>query len=323
MKFFTDRIGGEIDTKVLAQFVGNEYNIGKVKSAELVEIGYEDFNAVLATDKGKYFLKVFNALRTDQQCSECIERAHIADKNGVPTPKVFLNKNNEILTKLNLGFPVRASLLEYINGKDFFSMSRKPTQKELEQIVEIASALNKIDYKPKFIYDSWAISSFDKEFEKKRPGLNKTDLGIIEPIYKKFKKFNHDELPKGFVHGDMLTTNLMLDDKNKIKVIDFSVSNWTARLNEIAVIASDVCITDSIDESKERIIKSFKQWCRNVGATEIEKASFSLLFSVASAIEIMNGAYEMSKGNITDETQTHYKRGKFNLGLVKELENEL
>lgn len=316
---FYDRIGEQLfDIKILAQSIGNEYDIGRVKSAELVEFGYEDFNVIVTTDKQeKYFLKVFNSSRTDGQCRQCIERAFIASQNGVPTPKVYKNKTNELVTKLNLGFPVRASLLEYVNGKDFYNLKRKPTLSELDQIVEIAGCLNKIDYKPDFIYDTWAISCFDKEFEKKCGLLDKDDLEIIEPIYREFKKLNYESLPKGFVHGDMLTTNLMIDDKHQIKVIDFSVSNWTARLNEIAVIASDICITDDVEESKTRIKRVFSQWCKNVGATEFEIKSFPLLFAVASASKIMNGAaYEIEKGEKTQETQTHYKRGKFNLGLI-------
>lgn len=134
----------------------------------------------------------------------------------------------------------RVSVIQYIEGKNFFDLKRKPTSKELEKIVEIASKLNQIKEKPNFIYDTWAISSFCKEYEKKSKYLEKKYLEMLEPIYHEFKHFEYEKLPKAFVHGDMMSTNLLLDTNGTIWVIDFSVANFTTRLNEIVVICTDV-----------------------------------------------------------------------------------
>ena len=51
--------------------------------------------------------------------------------------------------------------------------------------MDIGCNLNKIDYKPNFIYDTWAITSFCEEFDKKRQLLDEKYLKI--PKIKTFR----------------------------------------------------------------------------------------------------------------------------------------
>ena len=116
----------------------------------------------------------------------------------------------------------------------------------------------------------------------------------------------------------MRSTNLMVDKNNKIWVIDFSVSNYTARLNEIVVICDDVAmIYGNKEESEKRIMTAFEQWCDEVNATQLEKDSFQMLFEVANAINVLNPLYEIATGNDSEETKMHLNVGIFGLFLFK------
>ncbi len=264
-------------------------------------------------------MKVFRNQRDDQEVYDCINRSWAAYKNNVNTPKIYENSNNDIVSIINYNESrFRVSVLEYIDGDNFFDLNRKPTSEELKKIVNIGSNLNKIDYKPNFIYDTWAITSFCKEFEKKSKYLDKEYLDMVKPVYDKFKNFDYDSLPKAFVHGDMMSTNLMIDKNDDIWVIDFSVSNYTARLNEIVVICDDVALIYGDKETSEkRIMAAFEQWCSEVNATQLEKDSFLMLFEVANAINVLNPLYEIATGNDSDETKMHLNAGIFGLSLFK------
>lgn len=307
------------DINILSNLICEEYNLGRLENTFVIEIGYEDFNAIITTAKGKYLMKVFRNSRSDQEVVECINRSWNAEKNNVQTPKIYKNSKNEIVSVIKyMNSRFRVSLMQYIDGENFFDLNRKPTDEELRKIVNIASNLNKIQYKPNFIYDTWAITSFINEFNKKSKYLDKKYLDMIEPVYNKFKKFDYDKLPKSFVHGDMMSTNLMLDKNEKIWVIDFSVANYTARLNEIVVICDDVAlIQDNRSESEKRIKKAFTQWCEEVNATELEKESFKMLFDVANAINVLNPLYEIKIGNESEETKMHFNAGIFGLSLFQ------
>lgn len=319
-KRFYDRIDEIEDINILSGLVCTEYNLGDLIDTFVIEIGYEDFNAIINTSTGKYLMKVFRNSRTDEEVVQCINRSYTAMINNVKTPKIYKNKDGDIITIIKYqNSRFRLSVIEYIDGESFFDLGRKPTFDELMKIVDIGSNLNKIDYKPNFIYDTWAITSFCKEFEKKRQYLEEKYLNIVEPIYNKFKDFDYERLPKAFVHGDMMSTNLMIDKNEDIWVIDFSVSNYTARINEIMVICDDVAlIPDNKEESERRIKCAFDLWCNKVNATEYEKESFQTIYDVANAINVLNPLYEIATGNDSDETMMHLKAGLFALTLFKD-----
>lgn len=318
-----DRYYNRIDTiediNILSKLVCEEYELGVFKDTFVIEIGYEDFNAVIATSIGKFLMKVFRNSRTDKEVEECINRSYMAVKNNVKTPKIYKNSKNELISIIEyLNSRFRLCVIEYIDGNNFFELNKKPTLEELRKIVDIASNLNKIDYRPNFIYDTWAITSFCNEFEKKKEYLEEKYLNIIEPIYNKFKEFDYDRLPKSFVHGDMMSTNLMLDTNDDIWVIDFSVSNYTARLNEIVVICDDIALVpNDKEESEKRITIAFDEWCKKVNASQFEKESFKMLFDVANAINVLNPLYEIVTGNDSEETRMHLNAGIFALSLFK------
>lgn len=316
---YYNRIDYIEDINILSSLVAKEYKLGDVIDTYVIEIGYEDFNAIISTSTGKYLMKVFRNSRSDEEVYQCINRSYIAGQNNVKTPKIYKNSKNDIVTIINyLNSRFRVSVIEYIDGNNFFDLNRKPTLEELKKIVDIGSNLNKIYYKPNFIYDTWAITSFCKEFEKKKKYLEKKYLEIVKPIFNRFKNFEYDKLPKSFVHGDMMSTNLMLDKNNDIWVIDFSVSNYTARLNEIVVICDDVAlIPNNKEESEKRINIAFNEWCKKINATDFEKQSFQILFDVANAINVLNPIYEIATGNDSDETKMHLNAGLFALTLFK------
>lgn len=194
---YYNRIDYIEDINILSSLVAKEYKLGDVIDTYVIEIGYEDFNAIISTSTGKYLMKVFRNSRSDEEVYQCINRSYIAGQNNVKTPKIYKNSKNDIVTIINyLNSRFRVSVIEYIDGNNFFDLNRKPTLEELKKIVDIGSNLNKINYKPNFIYDTWAITSFCKEFEKKKKYLEKKYLEIVKPIFNRFKNFEYDKLPK-------------------------------------------------------------------------------------------------------------------------------
>ena len=318
---FYERIDKIEDINILSTLVCKEYKLGELIDTLVLEFGYEDFNAIITTNTGKYFMKVFRNSRTDKDVEDCIGRTWHAYQNGVKVPKIYLNSENKIVTIFKyLNSRFRVTLMQYINGKNFFELNRKPTDNELEQIVSIASSLSKMDYHPNFIYDTWAITSFCAEFEKKKKYLSNEYFNLINPIYEKFKKFDYDKLPKSFVHGDMMSTNLLIDDKGEIWLIDFSVSNYMARINELIVICDDIAlIVNDKEKSEKRIKNIFNQWCNEVNATDFEKESFKILYDVANAINVLITQYEIKElKNDSDETIMHLEAGLFGLSLFND-----
>ncbi len=322
---FFERIDKIEDIGILSKQVCKEYNLGDYIDTSIVEIGYEDFNAIITTSTGKYFMKVFRNSRDDNEVREVIERAYVAEQNNVKSPRVYKNSNEQIITNINYrDSRFRVAIMQYIDGNNFFELGREASIDELKKIADLGSSLNKIEYKPNFIYDTWAISSFIEEFDKKKQYVSEEYLQLIQPIYDRFKNFDYSALTKSFTHGDIILTNLIKDKNDDFWIVDFSVANYTARLNEIAVICNDFCvIPGNKKESEKRIKITFEQWAKGVNATELERNSFRMLFEVQNAIYLLNPSYEIAMGNDSEENKMFLELGLFGLSLDVDMSKEI
>lgn len=314
---FYERINKIDDIDNFSKIVCDEYNLGDYKNIKIIEIGYEDFNAIITTSLGKYFLKIYRNERSDKEVKNVVERANISERENIKSPKILKNSSGNILTILKYNDSTfRLSIMEYINGKNFFELGESASEDELIKIADLASQFGNIDYKPNFVYDFWAISSFIEEFEKKKSYISEENLKLIQPIYDRFKNFDYESLPKSFTHGDIILTNVIKDEEGEFWIVDYSVSNYNVRLNEIVVTSSDFGIIDNEKEESEKRIKlMFERWAEKVNATEQERKAFELLFRVENAIYILNPSYEIAMGNDSEENQMYLELGKYGLTL--------
>ena len=316
-KRFYNRIDYIDNIDILSKLACKEYDLGDYLNTKIIEIGYEDFNAIIDTSTGKYFMKVYSNSRNNEEVKDVVERAYIAVQNGVKSPKVFKNSEGNIITNIKYNeSKFRLSIMEYIEGYNFFELGKTATEKELLKIADLASEFGNINYKPKFIYDSWAITSFVNEFENKKQYISQKFLNNIQPIYDRFKKFDYELLPKSFIHGDIMLTNTIRDRNDEYWIVDYSVSNYTARLNEIVVSSGNFALIEGKKEKSEKRIKiMFERWAKNVNATDFERKAFEMLFRVQNAIYILNPSYQIAIGNNSDENKMYLKLGKFGLML--------
>ena len=69
--------------------VCNDYKIGSCISYEIVEMGYEDLNIIIKTNKGKYFAKFFASSRNEIECERYVDIMIKALSAGVNHPKLY------------------------------------------------------------------------------------------------------------------------------------------------------------------------------------------------------------------------------------------
>jgi Ser/Thr protein kinase RdoA (MazF antagonist) len=156
--------------------------------------------------------------------------------NGVSEPKLYKN-DQEFLYELDND---KLIVMEYIEGKSFYELQTVPTSEEIKCIVKQAALINKTDLKPAFIYDHWAITSLLKEYAEKGKYLSEADNKSVKPFIDSFISLNIEGLPHSLVHGDITKTNVMRDSDGKIYIVDFAVTNWYPRIQELAVLLCDL-----------------------------------------------------------------------------------
>ena len=213
------------------------FNVGTLQAHSVIEYGFEDCNVTVTTDKGKFLAKIFAKTRTAtdiQRYKEIMQRVVAA---GVNYPALFTTNTGDVIFT-NSG--VTLTLMQFIEGSTFFAMDRVPNDSERAAIIEEVAKINRIDYKPPYLFDSWAIPNIAAMVEQVKAFIAPNDLALVEQAVAQYEAIPVKNLPHALVHGDLIKTNIIKGDDGRIYIIDFSVTNWYPRIQELAVIAANL-----------------------------------------------------------------------------------
>ena len=318
MNEFEKRINLNFPLEILSQEVCKQYNLGDFVDNQLIKIGYEDYNYILTTSKGKFVVKVFSNLRTDKDCQNLADRGSIPHKHGFSCPKIYETSQGNLFATTVNGVKFRLLVMDYIDGKDFFTLDELPSEEELKIIAQETAKLNLIDYRPEFIYDKWAIVNFEKEYLKNKKYLSGKYKTLIEQVYNEFKTIDFSRLKYGFVHGDIIETNILRDSKNKLWFIDFSVSNYLPRIVDLAVSICDLCLDlDNIEISKQRTQTFLAEYEKVYPLTNYEIEALKIFLKCHQAITIIQTTKEkVEDKNLSEENLKFLNKAKKGLDLL-------
>ena len=310
LKDFNKRIKLNTDLKNISKAICDEYELGDFVSNELIEIGYEDYNYYLTTSKGKYCVKIFSKIRTNEDIKNYLDRIRAVAKSEISSPKPLL-LNDDIVFELdyeNNHYDI--CVFEYIDGKNYFEINEKPDNDVLREIAKQTALINNLDIKPEFIYDTWAIVNFKEEYAKKRQYLSDEYKTEFDKLLNEFENIDLERLPKAFVHGDIISTNVMLDKNKKVWIIDFAVSNYLPRIIDLAVTSCNMCLQeDSKEKTYENIEVLLQEYNKYNKLTDYELEMFEVYFRLANAMHILQPNYIIQTDGDSEENQYWLNEG--------------
>ena len=312
MNEFERRINLNIKLDELAKNVCNNYKIGEFKNCETIKIGYEDFNFILETDSGKFVVKVFNRNRLDEDCENLAKRASLPYEKGFSCPEIYKCGQNLVYKTVINNVNYRLIVMEYINGKDFYSLKELPTDFELEQIAYEMAKLNAIEFNPPFIYDHWAIVNYAKEYKENIHLIKGTEKKLLDKALMLFNTVDFSKLKYGFVHGDIIKTNVLRDRGGRLYFIDFSVSNYLPRIVDIAVTIGDLCFDiNDANETKRKAQLFLKAYESCARLSEYEKECLNKFLFCHQAITVLETTREkIVENNNSEENELFANEGK-------------
>jgi len=305
------------DIQALMSKVAADYHIGKYLSHKIIPVGYEDFNAILETDLGKYFIKVFASFRSLENIQRYIAIIEHVLRAGVKHPQLLESTNTHFRTICVNSKQVSICLMGYIDGKTFYEWKSKPTKEERKLLIKQAALINKIDFHPSYIPDSWSVDRFLQEYGKKRAFLKPQDQKTIDPIATEFSKLQIKKLPHALVHGDLISTNIMRNKNGKLYIIDFSVANWYPRIQELAVLFCDLMFDPENLRSFQDTYKwTIAEYQKYIKLTAEEMAALPIYTRTAHAMHIIGATWERSQGNTEGENNHWLILGRKGLELT-------
>jgi Ser/Thr protein kinase RdoA (MazF antagonist) len=283
------------DLAPVLRMVCSDFVLGDYRSHKLVPVGYEDLNIVLTTSRKNYFVKIFASFRDERECKQYVSiMTSILDK-GISHPLLYSSASPlGFLRKIELqGHSIFLCVMEYIDGKNFLQLKKKPTEKEAMFIVSQAAKINSLSLKPAPVYDSWSVTNFDREYTEKKYSLPPEDSMLITPLIQKFKELEIQKLHHCFIHGDIISINLMKDREDTIYIIDFAVSNYYPRIQEVAVLLCDLFFyPDDPGKTEEMYAFVVGEYEKYMKLTEREKKVLPVYIQFAHAMHLLRASYE-------------------------------
>ena len=317
---FQSRIGFNDNIVPVLEIVCFDYNFGQYENHQVVPVGYEDFNVIVTTEKGKYFLKFFATFRDDSECQKYVDLMLKVIEVGVRHPKLYKSSQWYLYQKTFGSAKVRLCAMEFIDGQSLYDTNAKVSQDEARFLVHQAALINQLQIAPRKIYDSWAIVNFLKEYQEKKQFLDPADDQLIAPLTKQFEKLELAKLPHCLVHGDIIKTNVMKNRAGELYIIDFSVSNFYPRIQELAVLFCNILF----DEDQPQDFPAFytsalQEYQRSIKLTDAELKALPLFVHVAHAMHALCATYEKkAKGNTSPENEYWIKMGQRGLHGLKD-----
>lgn len=295
-----ERISLEGSLELFLHRVCRVYGLSHLQTHTVITAGYEDCNIILQTTQGKFLAKIFAKTREDFEVTRYVEIIRRAVAAGVRHPRIL-----EMVEGGNLfeGHGVKLVVLEFVEGKTFYELGRPLTDDELEAVVAEAAKINQIDYSPPYLFDSWAIPNVEKMYEKVREFLSPDDLALADAALARFRGIPLDKLPRAFVHGDLIQTNVLKGDDGNVYVLDFSVANTYPRIQELAMIASSLLTGMSLRQKCQKLIEMYSKH-NPLTNTELEHLHDYAL--AASAMELLGGHQEKYINGIDNEETGHW-----------------
>jgi len=300
---YYNRINFNGDLNQLINRTATSYSLGSVVSHSVVEVGFEDFNVKISTGQGDYLAKIFSKNRTADEIARNVTNIEMAIAGGVNHPELLLANGRVLHSDVDSG--LNMVVMRFIAGKTFYELSVTPGADDLALIAAEAVKINSIHYEPPYLFDSWAVPNMHQMFKKVKDYLTDEGRKLVEGAFAHYERIPLNELPKCYVHGDLIKTNLIKGDDSKIYVVDFSVANTYPRIHELAVMAANLLFDEKSGKTKplmERVSIVIEAYLSAGGIlTDLEKDHVFNYALPAAAMEYMGSVNERISGDTSDE----------------------
>lgn len=294
------------------------YGIGQPTDFSVIETGYEDCNVIIQAPDDRFVAKMFSKGRSPEDVVRYTTIMEKAIEAGVNHPPLIKTGNGDVVYTDSQANGISLVLMKFVEGKNFIELGRALNADERQMVIEQAAKVNGIDYRPPYLFDSWAIPNIKIMFEKVKGFIQPEDLALVEQVMTRYSEIPVDALPHCFVHGDFTKANVLKGDDGKIYVLDFSVANWYPRIQEIAVIVANLLYDEDNPSTLHDRIDSVLSEYDKMKPLTAEERQYLYPYALAGVAMEFLGAHQEKyiNGNDTEETDFWLNLGRD--GLKKE-----
>jgi homoserine kinase type II len=264
------------------------YNIGNLVSFSGITEGIENSNYHLKTTNGDFILTLFEKRTDKNDLPFFINIMMYLNDRKFKCPKPIIDNKGNYLQILS-GKPT--VIVAFLEGKSKIKLT-------IEDNFAVGSTMAKMHlYSHKFNMkriNSLSISGWEKLLYKCDRSISKIILNEIEPnIIKEIKnsldfckKKWPNNLPVGFIHGDMFPDNVFFKDNKISGVIDFYFSCTDILVYDLAIAVNAWCFDNDKIFNKNKF-KSLIDGYQSIRKLSKEELFYLPLLSHAAALRFL------------------------------------
>jgi Ser/Thr protein kinase RdoA (MazF antagonist) len=313
------------DLSALVAQVTDAYGLGLPISWALLTTGYEDLNIDLTTTRGtRYVVKVFatgRGLEIAGRTAGIIEAARAA---GVRHPPLHRDRTGALVHPYRDAAATHPVLvMDFIAGRSLYDMRRAPTRGELADVLEQAVGLHRVAAHPPFVFDPWAIGNLDPLSQRLAGMLDAEQRRHVDTARAEFTCIDTTVLPGVLIHGDLTKGNVLIPEPSRdhrttsgaaartdpagVVIVDFAVANRLPRVQELAVVAANLChgAPEPLPQRAEIVGSLYGAAAQAAGQAPLSAAEWIALRAftrAAAAMELLGALAEWHAGNRGPET---------------------
>jgi len=226
-----------------------DYNLGKLKNYKLLTHGFANENYRIETGKGVFHYRIYKRHSTSTVNSE-INFLHVLKKTGFPAAFPVQKSDG---TYICLVKDKTVVIFDFIEGE--IPQLKEKTMSETGKAV---AKLNLIDSRESFqkkniinIQNAIKLVNQFSNAKYQYPDIYHDFSVAVNYLKDKIK----DDLPKGFIHGDVFPDNTIFKADKLMAIIDFEEFCVDSLLFDVAMTINGFCFIDN--RLDLRLLKSF------------------------------------------------------------------
>ncbi len=230
-----------ISTDEARVFVAS-YGVGEIIDFQNIAAGVENSNFFVTTTEGRYVLTIFEKIPRKDLDFYMGLMTHL-QQMGVPCVAPLIDTSGVVIQSLK-GKP--AALVHRLTGSDI----AHPTAADCRAIGAALALLHAAAHSFKLKMPNWRGRAWWRQYadELRRYLPDADNVALAAEIHYQHG-FDHLDLPRGVIHGDLFRDNVLWDDQgthHTPQMIDFYFACNEQLLFDVAVTVNDWCLDLSV-----------------------------------------------------------------------------
>lgn len=294
---------------------------GAIIDMQPITTGYEDLNVIVTTATERLVVKVFDRGRSAADCERYIDNIERAIECGVRHPPLRRSSDDgrRLLSFDATCQPMRGCVIDFVAAPSLYergdvldTAEQNDLMRQVALLATDSSARDTSSAERWDQRDPWSALQLHRH-------LGQDDLptgpvrDLATTIESSFDLNAIARLPVGFVHADLVPTNLICPGDGTVVVIDFGRAGVLPRIHELAVLAAYTLAFNDVDHGQrdhlghiDHMVDMYEQ---HHPLTSEEREILPTYIAAVGAACMVTAELERLAGNATLENSYWLQRG--------------